>query len=548
MIAGGFKYRTFNGFSDQLLSDWGCQWPANTWVSVCTIPVVGNTGCTQFQIVNNGNGQPNNTNFFISLGGVEKTGIIEPTPVNFGACTADCLGVIGGTALPGTPCNDNNACTINDVYTGTAPNCGCAGTPVAGPTMGATGSNSPICAGSTLNLNATATGGTVTYSWAGPNGFNSTAQNPSIVLATVAATGTYTVTASNGCGTNATAQVPVTVNALPTPTISAGGPTTFCAGGSVVLTSSSATGNVWSPGGATTQSITVSSSGTYSVTVTSNGCSGTSTGTAVTVNPNPATPTITAGGPTTFCAGGSVVLTSSSATGNVWSPGGATTQSITVSSSGTYSVTVTSNGCSATSAGTTVTVNPVPATPTISAGGPTTFCAGGSVVLTSSSGSGNVWSPGGATTQSITVSSSGTYSVTVTSNGCSATSAGTTVTVNPLPATPTISAGGPTTFCAGGSVVLTSSSATGNVWSPGGATTQSITVSSSGTYSVTVTSNGCSATSAGTTVTVNPVPATPTISAGGPTTFCAGGSVVLTSSSVRVTCGAQVAPPPRASR
>ena len=40
----------------------------------------------------------------------------------------DCNGVPGGPALPGTPCNDNDACTVNDVYTGTAPNCGCAGT------------------------------------------------------------------------------------------------------------------------------------------------------------------------------------------------------------------------------------------------------------------------------------------------------------------------------------------------------------------------------------------------------------------------------------
>ncbi|WP_310557137.1 hypothetical protein [Flavobacterium sp.] len=223
-----------------------------------------------------------------------------------------------------------------------------------------------------------------------------------------------------------------------------------------------------------------------------------------TVTPLPATPTISAGGSTTFCAGGSVTLTSSSATGNVWSTG-ATTQSITVSTSGTYTVAVTSGGCtSATSAGTAVIVNPLPATPTISAGGSTTFCAGGSVTLTSSSATGNVWSTG-ATTRSITVSTSGTYTVAVTSGGCtSATSAGTIVTVNPLPATPTISAGGSTTFCAGGSVTLTSSSATGNVWSTG-ATTQSISVSTSGNYTVAVTSGGCtSATSAGTTVTVNP--------------------------------------------
>jgi len=87
------------------------------------------------------------------------------------------------------------------------------------------------------------------------------------------------------------------------------------------------------------------------------------------------------------------------------------------------------NGCSATSAATSVTVNPLPAA-TITAGGPTTFCAGGSVMLTSSAGSSYLWSTG-ATTSSITVTTSGNYTVGVTNaNGCSATSAPTTVTVN----------------------------------------------------------------------------------------------------------------------
>ena len=52
-----------------------------------------------------------------------------------------------------------------------------------------------------------------------------------------------------------------------------------------------------------------------------------------------------------------------------------------------------------------------------------TFCAGGSVMLTASSAASYTWS-NGATTQSITVSSAGSYGVTVTgANGCSATSA-----------------------------------------------------------------------------------------------------------------------------
>jgi hypothetical protein len=146
----------------------------------------------------------------------------------------------------------------------------------------------------------------------------------------------------------------VTVNPLPAPSITAGGPTAICAGGSVSLSSSSASSYLWS-NGATTQSITVNSAGTYSVIATNNGCSGASAATTVTVNPLPA-PVITAGGPTAICAGGSVTLSSSSASSYLWS-NGATTQSITVNSAGSYSVALTnSNGCKATSSPTTVTV------------------------------------------------------------------------------------------------------------------------------------------------------------------------------------------------
>ncbi|MGE0637639.1 MAG: T9SS type A sorting domain-containing protein [Bacteroidia bacterium] len=143
------------------------------------------------------------------------------------------------------------------------------------------------------------------------------------------------------------------------------------------------------------------------------------------------TPTVTPGGATTFCQGGSVTLTSSSTTGNVWSPDGATTQAISATASGSYTVTVQDpNGCGPlTSSSVSVTVNPLPATPTITPGGPTTFCDPGSVTLTSSSASGYLWSPGGATTQSITADADGSFTVTVTDgNGCvSAASAATVV-------------------------------------------------------------------------------------------------------------------------
>ncbi len=142
----------------------------------------------------------------------------------------------------------------------------------------------------------------------------------------------------------------------------------------------------------------------------------------------PSTPTISAGSATTFCQGGSVTLTASTASSYLWS-NAATTQSISVSSAGNYSVVVTNaNGCSAPSSVTGVIVNPLPSVPIISASD-TTFCQGGSAILTASTASAYLWS-NGATTQSTTILTAGDYSVTATnSNGCSA-SATQTINVN----------------------------------------------------------------------------------------------------------------------
>ncbi|MEO5571059.1 MAG: fibronectin type III domain-containing protein [Bacteroidia bacterium] len=241
------------------------------------------------------------------------------------------------------------------------------------------------------------------------------------------------------------------------------------------------------------------------------------------------TATATPNGATTFCQGGSVVLTASGGTSYLWTPGNQTTQSITVNASGTYSVSVgQSNGCSATSSAIAVNVSSV-ATPTISANGAVTFCQGSSVTLTASSGSSYLWTPGNQTTQSITVSTSGSYSVRVTNAaGCSASSSVQNVTVN-VPAVPVITPNGSTNIIQGQTVTLTSSSGASYSWLPNGQTTQSIAVGTAGTYRVNVTyANGCSATSSAMSVTVTtPV----TIAVTGSSTICSGDSVMLTASS-----------------
>jgi len=320
---------------------------------------------------------------------------------------------------------------------------------------------------------------------------------------------------------------PYTVTINPLPVITQGtlaNPTTCSTATGSIQVNGTGTGNVsWTgtaAGSATgvtlPYTIPTLAAGSYDITFEDgNGCTSTVLTSSLSDPTPPAAPTITPGGATTFCAGGSVTLTSSQATGNVWSAntGSATTQQVTANTSGNYTVTYTDgNGCSATSAPINVVVNNNPAQPTITPGGPTTFCSGGSVTLTSSQASGNVWSAnaGSATTQQVTATAAGSYTVTFTNgSGCSATSAATVVTVNPSPATPTISVTGATTFCAGGSVVLTSSQATGNVWSAnaGSVTTQGVTVTTAGSYTVTYSDgSGCSATSAPVAVTVNSLP------------------------------------------
>jgi D-lyxose ketol-isomerase len=357
------------------------------------------------------------------------------------------------------------------------------------PTITASGPLT-FCEGGSVTL--TAPDGYPSYHW-------STGETTKTI--TVSTTRNVALTVINAAGCDNTSDVQVTVNPLPAATITASGPTTFCEGGSVTLTAPAGFAFAWS-NGATARSITVAASGTYAVTVTNaNGCSA-SASTSVTVNPLPSTPTITASGPLTFCEGGSVTLTAPAGYAYAWS-NGATARSITVAASGTYTVTVTNaNGCSA-SASTSVTVNPLPSTPTITASGQLTFCEGGSVTLTAPAGYAYAWS-NGATTRSITAAATGAYRVTVTNaSGCSATSAATNVTVNPKPATPTITASGPTALCPGASVTLAAPAGYTYAWS-NGATAQSITVSTAGPYSVTVTNaSGCSTASAPVVVTNN---------------------------------------------
>ncbi len=419
------------------------------------------------------------------------------------------------------------------------------------PTVSASASPSVICGGNSSTLTASASGnGGLTYAWSDGASGASTSVSP-------AATTSYTVTVkdANGCSATST-PVAVTVNSLPIVSASAS-PAVICSGNSTTLTAT-ASGNgtltyAWSNGASgVSTSVSPAASTSYTVTVKDgNGCSATSASVAVTVNPTPSTPTISAGGPTTFCSGSSVTLSANPSSGYSyqWDNGGviiagATNPTYIATTSGIYTVTISNAGCSSSSS-TAITVNATPATPTITAGGATTFCSGGSVTLTGNSTTSGVtyqWdlagSPiSGATNAAYTASASGNYTVTAFTGACSATSTSTPVTVNPNPPNPTIAAGGPTTFCSGSSVTLSATPASGYSfqWDNGGAmiagaTNATYIATTSGTYTVTLSTGTCS-TSSATAVTVIATPATPTTSTSGATTFCTGGSVTLTGNS-----------------
>ncbi len=304
---------------------------------------------------------------------------------------------------------------------------------VASPTSGGNQLQT-VCSGGTIpTLTATATvpaGHSVVWYNAATGG--SVVSNPTL---NIVGTVTYyagSVNNATTCESASRTAVMLTINSVPGATASAGGPTTFCQGGSVVLTASSGTSYLWS-NGATTQSITVTTSGNYTVTVTTATCTNTTTPIAVTVNPKP-TASVTAGGPTSVCQPNTVLLTASAGSSWLWS-NGATTQSITVSTSGNYSVTVTNaSGCvSDASAGIPVTISPQPAV-SISAAPYTRLLPGLKTTLTA-----NVTPPGtynyvwfkngvavpGATGSSLLVNLDqlGNYTVRVTNAGnCSNTS------------------------------------------------------------------------------------------------------------------------------
>jgi uncharacterized delta-60 repeat protein len=142
-------------------------------------------------------------------------------------------------------------------------------------------------------------------------------------------------------------------------------------------------------------------------------------------------------------------------------------------------------------------------TATINQSGPLTGCVGDSILLSSNTDptftyqwNRNGIPVSGATSSSFYPTQSGSYTVTIYQNNCPVTSGGITVAFNALPAVPTITSNGTITPCSGGSMTLTAPGGLSTYLWNTGATTNSINVSQSGNYFVTVTNSfGCERTS-----------------------------------------------------
>ncbi len=293
------------------------------------------------------------------------------------------------------------------------------------------------------------------YSWTGPGGFTSSAQNATRTDATTAMTGTYTLTVTDSNGCTASNTTSVTVNAKPTASASSNSP--VCEGATIQLTGGPGgltTYNWTGPGGFTSSAqnptrpdATLAMAGNYTLTVTnSNGCTASNT-TSVTVN---AKPTVSASSNSPVCEGATIELyggPDGMASYNWTGPGGftssaqnATRTDATTAMTGTYTLTVTnSNGCTASNT-TSVTVN---AKPTASASSNSPVCEGATIQLTGGPGGLTTYNwtgPGGFTSSAqnptipnATLAMAGNYTLTVTnSNGCTASNT-TSVTVNAKP-------------------------------------------------------------------------------------------------------------------
>ncbi len=461
-----------------------------------------------------------------------------------GSVTLTATGCAGGTITWNTnPVLTGSSITVSPVVTTsysatctigqcTSPASAPVTITVANPPVPIIGcANTQICPGSSTTLTAFGCTGTVVWN-----------TNPVVTGTTITVSPTMTTTYKAQCqiGTCLSGfSNSITVNVLPaaTPTITASA-TTLCTGGSVTLTATGCSGGVLWSNQASGYVITVTQPGSYTAQCVGAGCSGPASAPVV-IRPGTTPPPVVTCGRNPICVGECVVLTANGCAGIVtWNTSpvqyGSTITVCPTQTTG-YSATCTVNGCvSAASNVETITVNPQPAAPVLTAS-KNPISGGESVTLTATGCAGTVsWNTTPAqlgASISVSPTATTTYTATCTVNGCSST-ASITITVNACVLTPPVVTCGRNPICVGECVVLTANGCAGTVtWNTSPAQFgNTITVCPTQTtgYTATCTVGNCvSAVSNVETITVNPKPAAPVLSAS-KNPITAGESVILT--------------------
>jgi hypothetical protein len=247
---------------------------------------------------------------------------------------------------------------------------------------------------------------------------------------------------------------------------------------SMTLTAGTFASYAWNVG-LSNETITINTTGDYDILVTdSNGCQNRDTAHITIWNAQE----VDLGNDSSQC-GGSITLANNSMSSQLWNTG-AITSSISVSSTGEYSIVTTdTNGCQSRD---TISVD-IYTVPSQDWADTIAYCSDTAVLLTSKSFDTYLWNTGD-TTQSVSLNTAGMYSLYFEDNqGCSNTDSA-YVNIHSLP---NIELGNDTAFC-GDSLLLALAPGNSFSWSNGD-TLSYTTINTSGDYSISVTdSNGCS--------------------------------------------------------
>jgi gliding motility-associated-like protein len=326
--------------------------------------------------------------------------------------------------------------------------------------------------------------------------------------------GTYSLTVSNDCGV-VTDTIEVDYHSLVIPP-DFGPDVSLCPGESIVLYADNPTASYLWQDQSTADSLFVTTSGTYSVQVSS--FCGTASDT-INVNVNADPPQVNLPAQLSLCHGETITLDAAIVGVNYLWNDNSQNQQIIITTSGTYSVTV-SNACG-TDVDTTIILDGGPA-PMVELGNDFEICFGETVLLTPVFSNVDNWLwHDNSTLPTYTVSGAGTITVEV-SNACSTDYD--TLVVSLLQPVPSLDLGPDTAICSGEPLLLFINTPGVNILWPDGSSSSQFSVPGPGLFYATIF-NECG--QSYDTILVNALPEIPALDLGTDQSLCPGELITL---------------------